>query len=53
MFVNHYICEGFKLGSSVCHSGGLNCPKFMHKSKYTKIMVGDELRMRNSKTKSY
>lgn len=57
MFVFHvrqplaYLCEG--LISSVCHSGGRSCPKFMHKSKNTKIMVGDELHIKYSKAKKY
>ena len=37
MFTNHPICV--VLQSSVCHIGGWNCPKFMHKSKYAYILV--------------
>ena len=31
-FANHHV--GVVLQSSVCHIGGQNCPKALHKSKY-------------------
>ena len=37
MFANHHIC--IVLRSSVHHISGWNCPQFMHKSKYTYILV--------------
>ena len=41
MFSNHHICV--VLWSHVRHIGGRNCPKWIHKSKYTSFLANGEM----------